>query len=43
MDICRTTEPDLLKLDDNRTSRCWLYADQAEAAQHEAPVTPTTS
>ena len=42
MDICRTTEPALLKLDDNRTSRCWLYADEAERAQHPAPVVPTT-
>jgi oligopeptide/dipeptide ABC transporter ATP-binding protein len=41
MDICRTTEPALLMLDDNRTSRCWLYTDQAEGAQHGTTVTPT--
>jgi peptide/nickel transport system ATP-binding protein len=29
MDICRTEEPGLFILSDSRTSRCWLYADEA--------------
>ena len=39
MDICRTTEPELLMLDDNRTSRCWLYADEAQGTQPGADGT----
>jgi len=29
MDICRQEDPALFILPDNRTSRCWLYADEA--------------
>jgi peptide/nickel transport system ATP-binding protein len=29
MDICRQEDPALFLLPDKRTSRCWLYADEA--------------
>jgi len=32
MDICRVEEPALLRLTPTRTARCWLYADDAQAA-----------
>ena len=35
MDICRKEEPELLGLADHRTTRCWLYADEAKGG---APV-----
>jgi peptide/nickel transport system ATP-binding protein len=38
MDICRKEEPGLFVLDGHRTSRCWLYADQAEGTQAEDTV-----
>lgn len=30
MDICREKKPDLIKIAENRTARCWLYADEAK-------------
>lgn len=33
MDICRKDDPDLFVLPANRTSRCWLYADEAIGKQ----------
>ncbi|HUS13798.1 MAG TPA: ABC transporter ATP-binding protein [Chloroflexia bacterium] len=32
MEICRKEDPALFVLPDNRTSRCWLYADEAVGA-----------
>jgi oligopeptide/dipeptide ABC transporter ATP-binding protein len=37
MDICRKEDPALLVLPDHRTSRCWLYADEAIGAVDAAP------
>jgi peptide/nickel transport system ATP-binding protein len=33
MDICRTEEPELLRLSDKRTARCWLYDDKVMSQQ----------
>lgn len=41
MDICRVEEPALLTLSETRTSRCWLYADQAKGATDEAVARAT--
>ncbi len=30
MDICREKKPDLIRLSESRTARCWLYADEAQ-------------
>ena len=36
MDICRREEPQLFALPESRTSRCWLYSDEAVGAQGPA-------
>jgi oligopeptide/dipeptide ABC transporter ATP-binding protein len=41
MDICRTEEPGLFVLDGHRTSRCWLYADQAAGTLSEDAILET--
>jgi peptide/nickel transport system ATP-binding protein len=33
MDICRTEEPGLLRISQNRTARCWLYDDKEMGQQ----------
>jgi len=33
MDICRTEEPGLLRISENRTARCWLYDDKVMSQQ----------
>jgi hypothetical protein len=29
MDICRVEEPELIRISEARTSRCWLYTEHA--------------
>jgi len=41
MDICREKKPDLLKISDIRTARCWLYSDEAMGAKPEVASAPT--
>jgi peptide/nickel transport system ATP-binding protein len=42
MDICRVEEPGLLKISENRTARCWLYADQAQGQTESSEMRATT-
>ncbi|MBF6612054.1 MAG: ABC transporter ATP-binding protein [Chloroflexi bacterium] len=42
MEICRTTEPALLRLSENRTARCWLYSDEAMGQEGQAVAKETT-
>lgn len=43
MDICREKRPDLLKVGEGRTARCWLYSDEAMGARTEAAGQPSGS
>ena len=44
MDICREQKPDLLKLSEDRTARCWLYVDDVRKQYgKELPTTETTA
>lgn len=39
MDICRVEEPDLLRISENRTARCWLYDDEVMKKENSAKAT----
>ena len=41
MDICRVEEPGLLQITETRTSRCWLYADDAMGQTDKPPTRET--
>ena len=41
MDICREKKPDLLKISEKRTARCWLYADDVMGKAPESAGWPT--
>ncbi len=44
MDICRQEEPGLIRLSENRTARCWLYADEiADKGQKDKPAPRATA
>ena len=43
MDICRVEMPDLFRLSQTRTVRCWLYADQAMNRQTQTPIQGATA
>lgn len=41
MDICRTEEPGLFRISDTRTTRCWLYVDDAKGYEDKPPIRTT--
>ena len=40
MDICRTEEPELLRISQTRTARCWLYDDKVMSQQQFRSAQP---
>ncbi len=43
MDICRTDEPDLLRISENRTARCWLYDEKTMSSQQYRSTSTATA
>jgi peptide/nickel transport system ATP-binding protein len=43
MDICRTDMPDLFRVSETRTVRCWLYVDQAKGVDTHGSLPATAT